>query len=281
MMLMPATIILLGIFVVGLTMALVQSLGYFPAIGLQEFTLKYYREVLTDHRFLASLRFSIWIAFVSSGLSVIIGVLLAYSIMKSKQKKGLEEIVYKLPVIVPHAVAALLVYNVLGQSGLLPRVLYTLGIISEQSQFPALLFDRNGIGIILAYLWKGAPFIAMVVYTVLSNINDRLSEVALNLGANNKQVFWYVLLPLIMPSILSSFIIIFAFSFGAFEVPFLIGPTTPRALPVQAYVEYMNPDWGHRPYTMAINMILTFVSFGFIWLYHRTFKIITKYNGGA
>lgn len=277
-MLLPAMIILLGIFIAGLSTAFIQSLGYFPAVGLQEFTLHYYREMLMDNSFLTSLRFSLWIAFLSSALSVVLGVLLAYSIVKSNHKKSLETVVYKLPVIVPHVVAALLVYNILGQSGILPRIVYGLGFINQQSEFPAFLFDRNGIGIILAYLWKGTPFIAMVVYTVLSNVNDKLSEVALNLGASNAQVFWHVLIPLTMPSIFSSFIIIFAFSFGAYEVPFLIGPTSPRALPVQAYTEYMHPDWNHRPYTMAINMVLVFISFLCIWIYHKTFELINKYN---
>lgn len=278
-MLMPAMIIILGIFVAGLTLGLLQSLGYFPAVGLREITLKYYKEVIMDEGFLSSLKFSLWIAFMSSLLSVVIGVLLAYSIVVSKYKKGLEEIVYKLPIIVPHAVAALLIYTLLSQSGILPRFLYSVGIIQEQFQFPALLFDRNGIGIIFAYVWKGTPFIAMVVYTVLSNINEKLQDVAMNLGANKRQVFLHVLLPLIMPSVLSSFIIIFAFSFGAFEVPYLLGPTNPRALPVKAFIEYTHPDWTNRPYTMTINMILTALSLLFIWIYHKTVKYISKYDG--
>lgn len=259
-------------------MGLMQSFGHFSAIGLTEFTLKYYKDVLTDKDFLLSLRFSLYISLLSSMIAVIVGVLLAYSILRSKYKKGIEDVIYKLPIIVPHSVAALLVYNVLAQSGILPRLLYNLGIISNQTSFPSLIFDRKGIGIITAYLWKEIPFIAMLVYTVLSNINDKLSEAALNLGANRRQVFWHILLPLIMPTILSSFIIIFAFSFGAFEVPYLLGPTSPKTLPVKAYIEYTNPDLTHRPYTMAINMILTLCSLVLVWLYTKTFKLISKYN---
>lgn len=279
-MLIPAMLVFIGIFVVALSHGFMQSLGYFPAVGLKEFTLRYYKEVFLDENFLSSLLFSFSIAFKSSLYSVIVGVLLAYSILASKHKKGIEEIIYKLPIIVPHTVAALLVFTFLSQSGILARVLYTVGIISGPSDFPALIFDRKGRGIIFAYIWKGIPFITLVVYSVLSNINDKLKDVAMNLSANRWQVFRYVQLPLIMPSILSSFIIIFAFSFGAFEVPYLLGPTTPRALPVQAYIEYINPDWSNRPYTMTINMILTGLSFIFIWIYHMTFKIISKYNGG-
>lgn len=277
-MLIPVMIVILGIFVNGLIMAFMQSLGYFKAIGLTEFTFKYYKEVLTSQGFLSSLGFSVYIATISSVIAVVLGVILSYCILRSTHRKGIEEAVYKLPIVVPHIVAALLVYNILAQSGILPRILYSIGIIKHQSQFPSLLYDKNGIGIIIAYIWKGIPFVAMVVYTILSNINNKLSQVAFNLGANNRQVFFYVLLPLIMPSILSSFIIIFAFSFGAYELPFLLGPTSPKALPVKAYVEYTNPNLANRPYAMVINMILTIVSLILVWLYNKSFELISKYN---
>jgi len=277
-LLLPAMVIILGIFASGLIMGFVQSLGHFEAVGLEDFTLKYYKEVLTDRGFLDSLKFTFYISLVSSVVAVILGVVLAYSILVTNHKKGIETLLYKLPIIVPHTVAVILIYNILSQSGFIARVLNFIGVISDQSNFPSLIFDKNGIGIILTYLWKEIPFIAMVVYSVLSNISNKLSDVALNLGANKRQVFRYVLLPLIMPTILSSFIIIFAFSFGAFEVPFLIGPTTPKTLPVKAYIEYTNPDLTNRPYTMVINMILTFFSIVMIWLYNKTFKLINKYN---
>lgn len=278
-MLTPLMLILLGIFAMGLILGCFQSLGYFPVIGLKDITLKYYKEVLWDRSFIDSFKFSVYISLVSSSVAVIFGVLLAYSIFRSKHGKGIEEIVYKLPIIVPHSIAALLVYNMLSQSGVLARILWHLGFIGEQTQIPSLVFDKNGIGIIVTYLWKEIPFIAMITYTVLSNINKNLSDAALNLGANRRQIFFRIILPLIMPSILSAFIIIFAFSFGAFEVPYLLGATVPKTLPVKAYIEYTNPDLTHRPYTMVINMILAFYSFILVWLYSKTFKLISKFNG--
>lgn len=277
-MLIPVMIVIIGIFLSGLFMIFIQSLGYFKAIGLTEFTLKYYKEVLSSQGFLSSLGFSLYISLVSSVIAVFFGVLLAYSILRSNYRKGIEEMLYKFPIIVPHIVAALLVYNILSQSGILPRILHAIGIIESQYNFPSLLYDKKGIGIIIGYLWKEIPFVAMVVYTILSNINDKLSDVAHNLGANNRQVFFHVLLPLILPSIFSSFIIIFAFSFGAYELPFLLGPTTPKALPVKAYIEYTNPSLANRPYAMVINMILTVVSLVLVWLYNKSFELISKYN---
>ena len=151
-------------------------------------------------------------------------------------------------------------------------------MIKDQDQFPSVLYEPNGIGIIAAYIWKEIPFVALTTYTVLSNVSKKLSDVAYNLGANKKQVFFYVLLPLIMPSVLSSFIIIFAFSFGAYELPLLLGPTQPKALPVQAFIEYSNPVLQNRPYAMVYNMLITLIAVILTWLYYKAFEKVFKYT---
>ena len=51
----------------------------------------------------------------------------------------------------------------------------------------------------------------------------------------------------------------FAFSFGSYEVPFLLGPTLPKAIPVLAYLEFQNPDILNRSYAMAINGIMVLI----------------------
>lgn len=278
-LLLPVMMVILGIFASGLIMGFIQSLGHFEAVGLHEYTLRYYKEVLNSKDFLSSLGFSLYTSLVSSIIAIVLGVLLSYSILKTKSNNGLVESIYKLPIIVPHIVAVLLVYNILAQSGIFPRILYSIGLIKEPTQFPSLLHERNGMGIIIAYIWKEIPFVAMVTYTILSNLSYNLSEVALNLGATKRQVFFHVILPIIMPTVFSAFIIIFAFSFGAYEVPLLLGPTYPKALPVKAFIEYNNPDLTNRPYAMVINMILTFVSLFLVWIYYKTFELISKYKG--
>jgi putative spermidine/putrescine transport system permease protein len=277
-MLAPVLALVLGIFIGGLVMGLMQSFGYFPAIGMKMVTLDYYKQVLTSPDFISSLSFSLYISLVSSVLSIIIGLALAYLLMKGNTRKQVEEVLYKLPIIVPHTVAALLVYSVFAQSGIVSRALFHLGFIATPAEMPAFLFDRTGRGIILAYMWKEIPFIAMVVYSVLKSVCTRLEDVARNLGASAWQTFRFVILPLIAPTLLSNFIIIFAFSFGAFEVPYLLGPTSPRALPILAFVEYTNPDLTHRPYTMSINMILTFISLGIVGGVSLMFRRIFKYK---
>ncbi|MEW9095861.1 MAG: ABC transporter permease subunit [Clostridiaceae bacterium] len=277
-LLLPVTIVLLGIFAFGLVTGLLQSLGYFPEVGLKEITLRYYIEVLKSNNFMSSLKFSIFIAVFSSILATVLGVLLAYCLMTNEKNKRIKEALYKLPIIVPHSVVALLAYNLLSQYGILPRILHFSGLLKDQSLFPSMIGDRNGVGIIVSYLWKEIPFVAMVTYSVFANMNGKLEEVALNLGAKKSQVFWYILLPLSMPTIFSSFLIIFAYSFGAFEVPYLLGPTAPKTLPVMAYVEYINPNLTNRPYSMVYNMIISFVAIVLVFFYGKIFNKINKYN---
>lgn len=277
-LLTPILIILIGVFAAGIIMGLFQSFGYFKAVGLTEFTLKYYQEVLTSKGFLDSLQFSLYTSFLSSVIAIILGVFLSYAILQVKGKKGFIENAYKIPIAVPHLVSALLVYNILAQSGILPRLLYGVGLISDQGQFPSLLYEKNGVGIIIAYIWKEIPFVALTTYAILSNISDKYALVAYNLGANKRQVFFHVLLPLILPSVFSSFIIIFAFAFGVYEVPLLLGPTQPKALPVQAYMEYSNPVLQNRPYAMVYNMLITAIALVLTWLYFKAFEKVSKFT---
>lgn len=278
LMLFPVLFILSSIFIAGILMGLLQSLGYFKAVGLTEITLAYYKEVLQSQGFFESLQFSLYTAFVSSCIAVILGVLLSYAILQLKGKSPWVEKIYKLPIAVPHLVAALLVYNILAQTGILPRFFYGAGLIQDQGQFPSILYEKNGWGIILAYVWKEIPFVTLITYTILKNVSSQLSNVAANLGAIKRQIFFHVTLPLIMPSIFTAFIIIFAFSFGAYEIPFLLGPTQPKAIPVQAFVEYSNPVLQNRPYAMVMNMLITAIALILTWLYFKAFERLSKFT---
>lgn len=259
-LLLVPQLILGAIFLIGLGTGIIQSLGVIPAFGLTEPTLDYYKEVLTRPDALQSLKYSLYIAFVSAFFATLTGTLLsALFVWKKKTKGGIMRIV-QIPIIVPHVVVALFVVNILSQNGILARVCAMLGLITEQQQFPLLIYDTNGLGVILAYLWKEIPFIIYFVIALMANINGSLGEAAVNLGATNFQSFVKVTLPLCMNTILSGFLIVFVFALGAYELPFLLGATVPKALPILAYIEYSKPDMLARPYAMAINGIIVVLS---------------------
>ncbi len=259
-LLLVPQLIIGAIFIIGLGTGIIQSLGVIPAFGLTEPTLDYYKEVFTRPDTLQSLKYSLYVAFVSALFAVIIGTFIcAVLVWKNKTKGGVLRVV-QIPIIVPHVVVALFVINIFSQNGILARICAALGLIVEQQQFPMLIYDANGIGVILAYVWKEIPFIIYFVIALMASINGSLGEAAVNLGASRIQSFMKITLPLCMNTILSGFLIVFVFALGAYELPFLLGATKPKALPILAYIEYTKPDLLARPYTMAINGIIIIIS---------------------
>lgn len=248
------------LFAAGLASGIAQSLGVIPTFGLVEPTLTYYREILARADVLQSVAYSLRLAFVSAAASTVIGVALcAVLVVNDKARSGIVRLV-QIPIIVPHVVVALFAVILCSQNGLLARAAYLLGLIGEQSDFPMLLYDGYGVGIILAYIWKEAPFILYFVLSLMANINGSLGEAAVNLGAGRWQAFRRVTLPLCRNTILSGFLIIFVFTLGAYELPFILGATKPKALPVLAYIEYVHPNLQNRPYAMALNGIVILIS---------------------
>ncbi|CAN5625623.1 ABC transporter permease subunit [soil metagenome] len=258
LLLAPALLVIGVLFSGGIIAALVQSLGYMPAVGQTEISFAAYREVLGDKDFLNSLLLTLYVAGASTGISTVLAVLAALALRSSSGR--ISAVVFQLPITIPHLVAAVGIALVVSQTGLGARMAAALGLIGEPREFPALLYDRYSIGIILTYVWKEMPFIALVVLASLRGVAGELEEVARTLGAGAWQRFWYVVFPVISPGIVAASLIVFAFTFGAFEVPFLLGKSYPTILPVMAYNEYRDLDLAARPVAMAINILIAVVT---------------------
>lgn len=282
--LLLSPLILLGVlFLIGVGNALLQSLGYIPAFDMTEITLKYYRQVFSEPALLASVKVSLMIAFISSVLAAVFGVVLCAALVVNGKVRNKVLQIVRIPILVPHTIVALFVIMFFSQNGLLARILFHLGMLDTQADFPAVLFSTNNVGIIMAYLWKEIPFVAYFVLALMAAISTTLGEAAENLGASGIKSFLHVTLPLCMPAVNKAFLIIFAFSFGAYELPFLLGATVPKALPVQAYIEYINPDLRHRAYAMAMNGVMLLITLAISLIYYRlsykSYHKGGKYNG--
>jgi putative spermidine/putrescine transport system permease protein len=267
LLLAPALAVIGVLFSGGLVAALVQSLGYFPAIGMTEVSLEAYKEVLGSREFYDSLALTLYVAGASTFISTVLAVLAALALRSSSGR--ISAAVFQLPITIPHLVAAVGIALVVSQTGLGARLAAALGLIGEPGQFPALLYDRYSVGIILTYVWKEVPFIALVVLAALRGVAGELEEVARTLGASAWQRFWYVVFPVIAPAVVAASLIVFAFTFGAFEIPYLLGRTYPTILPVMAYNEYRDIDLAARPVAMTINVLIAAITAVFAAAYLR------------
>jgi putative spermidine/putrescine transport system permease protein len=261
-MLMPALLVVAGFFGLGLFEVMRQSVGIGLAVPGQSTgpTLAYYAALLRDQEFGAALGLTLWVASISTTLSVVCGVAMALGLRRGRRLRRGAHTLLQAPLALPHLVVALATISVFAQSGLLARAAFALGLIEGPAGFPALVNDDAGIGIIVAYACKEVPFIALVATTLLARRGDEHDELARTLGASPWRRFRDVTWPFLAPGVSAAALMIFAYVFSAFETPFLLGQPYPAMLPVVAQQRFMSVDLMERPGAMASALMLTVIA---------------------
>ena len=204
--------------------------------------------------------FSLYIALVSSVVALAGGIVLSAALCAVRRTRLLALIDVQIPLMCAHILVVLAAVSLFSGSGLVPRILYHLGLVSAPTDFPSVVGDPSGWGILATYVWKEVPFVAFCTVTLMGHVSERFGEAAAAMGASPVRSFLTVTLPLCKGALLKAFLVVFAFAFGAYEVPFLLGPTSPKALPVLAYLEFQNPDIANRCVAMALNGIMAAVT---------------------
>ena len=279
-MLAPTMAIIFILFIGGLTYGTLVSLGWQPIIGRTEISLQAYVNIMFSEQysiiFWQGLLLTIWVSFASTILSAALALATALLLRRSFFGKRFATFLYQLNLPVPHVVAAIGILFLFSQSGLISRTGAQIGILGMPSDFPVLVRDKFGIGIILSFVWKEVPFVGVIVLAVLQSLGVDYEDLARSLGANRWQRFRYVILPLVMPGLLSGSILVFAFTFGSYEVPAILGVRFPRTLTVTAVRFFRNPDLNSRTEGMAISIIISIIVFflvlGYMWLSRRAIR---------
>ncbi len=254
----PAMLVITVLFVGGLLLGLVQALGWFPGASMA-LTGEHVHRVLAAPEFFTSLLLTLHVAVTSTVLASVISVLLACALTALAGHSRVIFFLLQLPLAVPHLVIAVSVLLLLSPSGLVSRLLLTVGLIPAAASFPLMVNDRFAIGIIAVYVWKEIPFITFMLLAVLRNTGNELLEVGATLRASRRQRFFHITLPLLTPALGASALIVFAFTFGAFEVPYLLGQTHPLLMPVWSYRSYSDIDLLSRPEGIAIGLIIAVI----------------------
>lgn len=255
-MVAPALVVVMVLFGGGLVLGLIQSLGNLPAAGLHSLSFKHFANVLGDPDFLQSLMITLYVALTATLIAAAVSIVTAIFLLSLSEKNRLIHFIFQIPLTVPHLVIAVAVVFMLAPTGMVSRVIVKLGLIQSSAAFPLLVNDRWCIGIILTYVWKEIPFITLMILSVLRRSGVELLEVGRTLKAGRWQRFRYITLPTISPSLGAACLIVFAYTFGAFEVPFLLGQTYPMMLPVWAYKSYSDVDLLARPEGIATGLII-------------------------
>lgn len=269
LLLLPAMSVIVLLFFGGLLIGLMRSFNYMPVIGLTEPNLDAYFAIFSDEEFYLSFLLSLHISLTSTVISCVLAVGAALLLRRAFIGRAIINFLFQLNLTVPHLVGAIGILYLFSQSGTFARLAAEVDLIQRPADFPALVFDPFAVGIILQYVWKEVPFIGVIVLANMQALGENYESVARSLGASRWQAFRHVLLPLIFPGLLSASVIVFAFTFGAYEIPALLGANYPAALPVLAYRKYTDVDLAARPEAMALAIMIAILSAVMLYFYIR------------
>lgn len=178
------------------------------------FTLRWYVELFQDRAIMSSLYYTILIAVIASFVATVIGTLAALGIYNAKGfKKKLTMNLTYIPVLNPDIV-----------TGISLMILFVFAKI--QLGFVTLL---------LAHITFNIPYVVLSVLPKLRQLNKHLYEAALDLGATPNQAFWKVIIPEIMPGIITGFLLAFTLSIDDFVISFFTTGSGVSTLSIPAY----------------------------------------------
>lgn len=274
--LMPLLIPFVAIFGCGLLITVLQSFGLYMFSYTYEDSLFAWRQLVADRWFLQSAGYSLYVAASSAGCSIVLGTYLALQIWKLPLRQQGWSVIYKIPLILPHIAVGFIAVILLSRTGVVSSVAHQIGLIDSFQQFPALLYSSSGFDLISAYIYKETPFVMVMVYGVLCRFDKRRVETAQMLGARPLRIFHALLLPFLLPVLNATFVILFVYSFGGFDLPFVLGDSHPGMLSIRVYEYFFQKDIALRPVAMAMLSVMFLFTMGFIVIYLRIARSMEK-----
>lgn len=200
------------------------------------FTLRWYVELFQDRTIMSSLYSTLIIGVVSAVVATIIGTLAAIGIHNSRgiQKKLIMNVTY-LPVLNPEIVTA----------------------ISLMILFVFAKVRLGYVTLLLAHITFNLPYVILSVLPKLRQLNKHLYEAALDLGSTPAQALWKVIIPEIMPGIITGMLLAFTLSIDDFVISFF---TTGSGVSTLSITIYSMARRGINPKINALSTIMfTFV----------------------
>lgn len=172
-------------------------------------------EVVSSPRVIASYKLSFITALFAATINAVFGTIIAWTLVRYKFpfKRALDALV-DLPFALPTAVAGISLTTLFAPTGWIGKVLEPLNIS----------FVNSRIGITIALIFIGFPFVIRNVQPVLQEFEKEVEEAATVIGANNFQIFRRIIFPHIFPAILTGFTLSFARAIGEYgSVIFISG----------------------------------------------------------
>ena len=227
-------------------------------------------EAITRSRVMASYRISFLTALAASAINAVIGVILAWVLVRYKFPfKRILDGMIELPFALPTAVAGIALTSLTADTGIIGSFFSKLGISIAYTP----------IGITAALVFIGIPFVVRAVQPVLEKLDPVYEEAAGVMGASRVRIFWKIIFPEILPSVLTGFGLAFGRCLGEYgSVVFIAGnkPFETEITPLVIMSELQEFDYASAT---AIALVMLVASFLVLFLVNlvqaRNTKILT------
>ena len=210
-------------------------------------------EILSSERILKSLQLSFSAAIIAALVNVVFGLLLAWCLVRySFPGKRIVDALVDLPFALPTAVAGIALTSLYAPTGWIGQYLEPLGIKVAYSP----------IGITLALIFIGLPFVVRTVQPVLADLETELEEAASALGATRLQIATKVILPILFPALITGFALAFARGVGEYgSVIFIAGnqPFETEIAPLMIISRLEEYDYAGATTIAVVMLVISFI----------------------
>ena len=245
----------------GVTLTMLSIIVLIPLISLVVFTmqmdLKEIIEIITRERVLASFRVSIQTALIASFINAVMGLVLAWVLVRYDfPGKKIMDGMIELPFAMPTAVAGIALTSLTTDQGLVGSFFARYGIKIAYTK----------IGITIALVFVGIPFVVRSVQPVLEKLDYSYEEAAGVLGASPLMIFWKVIFPEVLPALVTGFGLAFGRCLGEYgSVVFIAGnkPYETEIVPLIIMSELQEFDYSSAT---AIALVMLLISFFILFL---------------
>ena len=210
-------------------------------------------ETATTPRVLASYRLTFGASLIAALVNAFFGLVVAWVLVRYRfPGKRMVDALVDLPFALPTAVAGITLASLYAPNGWLGSLLAPYGI--KVAYTP--------LGIVVALIFIGLPFVVRTVEPVLQELEQELEEAAASLGASRWQTFYRVLLPAIMPALITGFTMAFARAIGEYgSVIFIAGnmPMVSEITPVLIVGRLEQYDYAGATAIAVVMMVISFI----------------------
>jgi sulfate/thiosulfate transport system permease protein len=216
-------------------------------------------DVVSGARTLAALRLSFLTSLFAATVNAFFGVIIAWVLVRYRfPGRRLFDAFVDLPFALPTAVAGIALTSLYAPNGWIGSLLAPLGI--------KVAYTPTGIAIALIFI--GLPFVVRTVQPVLEEFDRELEEASATLGANRRQTVFHVVLPTLMPAILTGFALALARAVGEYGSVIFIAGNMPFISEIAPLLIIIRLEEFSYPQAAAIGTAMLMISFGILLFVH-------------